>query len=105
MRPDVSGFALRVRLFPPNGRGYGADRRCVETPLHICAAGCEELRKANLKMAWNKLRHLLTDKGQEGATLAEYGLLLALIAVVCLAAISLLGTQISSMFNTLAGSV
>jgi pilus assembly protein Flp/PilA len=56
-------------------------------------------------MAWNKLRNLLTDKGQDGATLAEYGLLLALIAVVCLAAISLLGTQISSMFNTLAGSV
>jgi pilus assembly protein Flp/PilA len=42
---------------------------------------------------------------EEGATLAEYGLLLALIAVVCLAAIRLLGTSISSMFNLIAGSI
>jgi pilus assembly protein Flp/PilA len=42
---------------------------------------------------------------EEGATLAEYGLLLALIAVVCIAAITLLGTTISSMFSSIAGSV
>jgi pilus assembly protein Flp/PilA len=42
---------------------------------------------------------------EEGATLAEYGLLLALIAVVCLAAITVLGTQISSMFSTLAATI
>ncbi len=35
----------------------------------------------------------------------EYGLLLALIALVCLAAITLLGTQISSMFVSIAGSL
>jgi pilus assembly protein Flp/PilA len=44
-------------------------------------------------------------KNEEGATLAEYGLLLALIAVVCIAAITLLGTKISDMFNTVAGSI
>jgi pilus assembly protein Flp/PilA len=42
---------------------------------------------------------------EEGATLAEYGLLLALIAVVCLAAIKLLGSQISTMFSTIANSI
>jgi pilus assembly protein Flp/PilA len=42
---------------------------------------------------------------EEGATLAEYGLLLALIAVVCIAAITVLGTKISSMFSTVAGSI
>jgi pilus assembly protein Flp/PilA len=42
---------------------------------------------------------------EEGATLAEYGLLLALIAVICIAAITLLGTQISTMFSTVQGSV
>jgi pilus assembly protein Flp/PilA len=42
---------------------------------------------------------------EEGATLAEYGLLLALIAVVCLAAITVLGTKISLMFATLATSI
>jgi Flp pilus assembly pilin Flp len=38
-------------------------------------------------------------------TLAEYGLLLALIAVVCMAAITVLGTQISLMFASLATSI
>jgi pilus assembly protein Flp/PilA len=42
---------------------------------------------------------------EEGATLAEYGLLLALIAVVCLAAITVLGTQISSAFVSIAASI
>ena len=42
---------------------------------------------------------------EEGATLAEYGLLLALIAVVCIGAITLLGSKISSMFNALATSI
>jgi pilus assembly protein Flp/PilA len=42
---------------------------------------------------------------EEGATLAEYGLLLALIAVVCMAAITLLGSAISKMFNTLASTI
>jgi pilus assembly protein Flp/PilA len=42
---------------------------------------------------------------EEGASLAEYGLLLALIAVVCLGAIALLGTNISTMFSIVAGSV
>jgi len=44
-------------------------------------------------------------RDEEGATLAEYGLLLALIAVVCLGAITILGTKISAMFSTVAGSV
>jgi len=44
-------------------------------------------------------------KAEEGATLAEYGLLLALIAVVCLAAITTLGTKISTMFTTVSSSV
>jgi pilus assembly protein Flp/PilA len=44
-------------------------------------------------------------KGEEGASLAEYALLLALIAVVCIAAIALLGNQISLMFSTAAGSI
>ena len=42
---------------------------------------------------------------EEGATLAEYGLLLALIAVVCITAITALGTKISTMFSTVAGSI
>jgi pilus assembly protein Flp/PilA len=44
-------------------------------------------------------------RDEEGASLAEYGLLLALIAVVCIAAITILGTKISGMFTALSGSI
>jgi pilus assembly protein Flp/PilA len=44
-------------------------------------------------------------RDEEGATLAEYGLLLALIAVVCIASIAVVGTRISSMFSSVSGSI
>jgi pilus assembly protein Flp/PilA len=56
---------------------------------------------ARLVKAVNKL---VTGK-EEGATLAEYGLLLALIAVVCIAAITVLGTKISAMFVSVSTSI
>ena len=37
--------------------------------------------------------------------MAEYGLLLALIAVVCIGAITLLGGNISKVFNAIAGTI
>ena len=42
-------------------------------------------------------------KKEEGAGLAEYALLLVLIAVVCIAALQILGPQIASAFTTIAG--
>ena len=44
-------------------------------------------------------------RDEEGASLVEYGLLLALIAVVCIGGMTLLGTQINLMFNNLSGSI
>jgi pilus assembly protein Flp/PilA len=44
-------------------------------------------------------------RDEEGASLAEYGLLLALIAVVCMAATALIGTNISGLFNYIAGTL
>jgi len=38
---------------------------------------------------------------QEGASLTEYALLLALIAVVCIAALTFLGGSLSSIFSKL----
>ena len=49
-------------------------------------------------------RKFVTAK-EEGASLVEYGLLLALIAVVCLAAVATLGTSISTLLSGLAGSI
>jgi pilus assembly protein Flp/PilA len=42
---------------------------------------------------------------EEGASLAEYGLLLALIAVICVTAITLLGSNVSTMFSQIGKSV
>ena len=44
-------------------------------------------------------------RDEEGASLVEYGLLLSLLAVVCIAAVSLLGTSISTLLNSLAGKI
>jgi len=44
-------------------------------------------------------------KATKGATAVEYGLLVALIAVVIIVAVTLLGTQLSALFTSVAGSV
>ncbi len=41
----------------------------------------------------------------DGASLVEYALLVALIAVVCIAAITLLGNNASSKFDSAANSI
>jgi pilus assembly protein Flp/PilA len=44
-------------------------------------------------------------RNDDGATMVEYGLLIALIALVALTAVQTLGKSVSSLFNTVAGSV
>jgi pilus assembly protein Flp/PilA len=41
-------------------------------------------------------------RNEEGATAIEYGLIAALIAVAAIAAFRLVGTNLSSIFNTVA---
>ena len=43
--------------------------------------------------------------GEEGATMVEYGLMVALIAVVCIATVTTLGKNLSGLYNLVAGSV
>lgn len=47
----------------------------------------------------------IAARDEEGQGLAEYGLILALIAVICIGALTFLGTQISSLLNQLGGSI
>jgi pilus assembly protein Flp/PilA len=44
-------------------------------------------------------------KDNAGVTAIEYGLIAALVAVVCIAAWSVLGTHLSSTFSTIAATV
>lgn len=49
------------------------------------------------------LKTLIRD--DEGATMVEYGLLIALVALVAIAAVKTLGTSVSTLFNSVAGSI
>lgn len=56
--------------------------------------------KAQIRMALAK-----DALGERGATAVEYGLLVALIAVVIIAAVTLLGTNLTGIFNKTASAV
>jgi len=51
----------------------------------------------------NTVKSMIRD--EEGATMVEYGLLVALIAMVALVAVTTLGKNLSSLFSTVATSV
>jgi pilus assembly protein Flp/PilA len=44
-------------------------------------------------------------RSERGATAVEYGLMVALIAIAIIGAVTLLGTKVSGLFNTVATSV
>ena len=46
----------------------------------------------------------IADK-QRGATMPEYGLMVALIAVVCITAVTLIGTNLATTFGAIATAV
>ena len=49
--------------------------------------------------------HSLITRDERGQGLAEYALILALIAVVVIAAVTLLGTNINSILSTIATKI
>ena len=51
----------------------------------------------------NLVKRFVRD--EEGATMVEYGLMVALIAVVCIGAVTLLGTNISDWFGRVAAKL
>jgi pilus assembly protein Flp/PilA len=52
---------------------------------------------------FQKLSKFLAD--ESGVTAIEYGLIAGLIALVIIGAVTLLGTNLSSMFGNVAGSI
>lgn len=59
--------------------------------------------KPMLRNGWNLLVNWTRD--EEGASLVEYVLMVALIAVVCIAAVTLLGVEAQKKFNTTANAI
>jgi pilus assembly protein Flp/PilA len=58
----------------------------------------------NVVAVWHYLQAKI-NRDEEGASLVEYALLVALIAVVCIAAITLLGNNASTKFSEVGGSI
>ena len=61
----------------------------------------------DLKNQWEMFATWLRSKAKtdKGASLVEYALLLALIAVVCIAAITLIGNNANSKLNSVGSSI
>jgi pilus assembly protein Flp/PilA len=51
----------------------------------------------------NSFKSMIRD--EEGATMVEYGLLVAFIALVAVVGVKALGGSVNSLFTTVAGSV
>ena len=45
------------------------------------------------------------NNDEEGATAVEYGLMVALIAIAIIAAVTLLGENLTTVFNSIAGTL
>jgi pilus assembly protein Flp/PilA len=58
----------------------------------------------NLQLLWHHIQ-LRLGRDERGASLVEYALLVALIAVVCIAAIALIGTSAESKLSTVGDSI
>jgi len=67
----------------------------LQAPVHCRRAEALELSEFFLELA----------KGEEGVTAIEYALIAALIAVAAIAAFTLVGTNLSTTFSTIAGQV
>ena len=52
---------------------------------------------------FNALRNVLRD--DEGATMVEYGIMVALIAAICITVVTTLGAKVSNAFSTVNASI
>jgi pilus assembly protein Flp/PilA len=76
----------------------GSDRLPDVRAVPVGGATC----RGNLRM------RKLVDRfrrDNEGAALVEYGMLVGLIAVICVAAVTLLGSEVSTAFSLIAASL
>lgn len=60
-----------------------------------------------LRLLCTHIRRLLDRCGRDehGAALVEYGILVGLIAVVCVAAVAIIGTKLSTGFSIIASAL
>lgn len=58
-----------------------------------------------MKLITSLRNRMASIRDEDGATAVEYGLMVALIAVVIIGAVTLIGTNLDALFNEVAGSL
>jgi len=103
---------MRLGLSPGSGKLYKILRRIlpctidsrtgarVDRKVAATAPSCHLSKESRMRKILNRFR-----QNEEGAALVEYGLLVGLIAVICVAAVTLLGQDVSSAFSTIAAKL
>jgi pilus assembly protein Flp/PilA len=73
----------------------------------VLSAASAQLRRGGcLTKEWNQLIMLKTlNRSEEGQALVEYALILSLISVVAIGALTLIGTNVNSILNTVAAAL
>jgi len=71
-------------------------------PYCVCAITHTQ-RTAHQGVYMNLIGNILRD--EQGATMVEYGIMVALIAAVCIAVVTTLGQNVSNAFSTVNASL
>jgi pilus assembly protein Flp/PilA len=71
--------------------------------LLIPNAARDSLRGTHMLLTLKKIRQFI--RSEDGPTAVEYAVMLALIIIVCLVAITAVGTQASTTFSNVAASL
>jgi pilus assembly protein Flp/PilA len=61
--------------------------------------------QAQMGLLFVRMRAWMARRGERGASLVEYALLVALIAVVCIVAVSLIGGNASNKFSSVGSAL
>src|SRR5690606_28249833 len=123
-RPVGPGHALSAAR-PGRLPSAGVHRNWADRPITFCSRGVDTRSCQNTGPAGSRagktehgdtpmtltyeflanwLRARVADS-ERGASLVEYALLVALIAVVCIAAVTILGNNASNKFSSVGGSI
>jgi pilus assembly protein Flp/PilA len=99
------GFPQGKAVFPRNGKPVAKQGRKTMGPPTLCpdggSSGCRKEQTMNKVRTW--VRNFLNK--EDGPTAVEYAVMLALIIVVCIVAITTLGSNANQTFTTVGNAV
>jgi len=87
-----------------NGSFVGAAKRSAWFVIINFTNGTNQITEVNKMTTLTQLIHGLLNR-EEGQTLSEYGVILFFLVIVAIAAVALLGGNITAIFNTVANAM